>query len=126
VRLARELRLSLTGPDGLMKQLTKSVLDTALNEELTEHLGYAKGARAGSESGNVRNGSRPKTVATENTGQVEIEVPRDRAGTFEPQTSEVAAAPVERGRRGGVVVVCQGSDHWGDLGAFRRGLRCIG
>jgi putative transposase len=40
----------------------------------------------GSESGNVRNGSQPKTVATENTGQAEIEVPRDRAGTFEPQS----------------------------------------
>jgi putative transposase len=85
VRLAREQGLSLTGPDGLMKQLTKSVLETALNEELTEHLGHDKGGRAGSGSGNIRNGSRPKTVVTENTGPVEIEVPRDRAGTFEPQ-----------------------------------------
>jgi putative transposase len=91
VRLAQEQGLSLTGPDGLLKQLTKTVLETALNEEMTEHLGYAKHDVAGREagdgagSGNVRNGTRPKTVLTENTGEVGIEVPRDRAGTFEPQ-----------------------------------------
>ena len=83
VRRAREQGLSLTGPDGLLKQLTKTVLETAMNEELTEHLGHEKHGRP--ESGNVRNGSRPKTVLTEATGQVQIEVPRDRAGTFEPQ-----------------------------------------
>jgi transposase-like protein len=83
VRRAREQGLSLTGPDGLLKQLTKTVLETALNEELTEHLGHDRhGPSAG---GNVRNGTRPKTVLTESTGQVQIEVPRDRAGTFEPQ-----------------------------------------
>ena len=75
--------LSLTGPDGLLKQLTKTVLETALNEELTEHLGHDK--HAASETGNVRNGTRTKTVLTEATGHVDIEVPRDRAGTFEPQ-----------------------------------------
>ena len=84
VRQAKEQGLSLTGPDGLLKQLTKTVLETALNEEMTEHLGYDKhGRRRG--TGNVRNGTRSKTVLTEATGQVEIEVPRDRAGTFEPQ-----------------------------------------
>ncbi len=85
VRRAREPGLSLTGPDGLLKQLTKTVLETALNQELTEHLGHEKNTPAGNESGNVRNGSRPKTVLTEGTGQVGIEVPRDRDGTFEPQ-----------------------------------------
>jgi len=85
VRLARERGLALTGPDGLLKQLTKTVLETALNEELTEHLGYEKHDPAGAGSGNVRNGSRAKTVLTDATGQVEIEVPRDRAGTFEPR-----------------------------------------
>ena len=83
VRQAREQGLSLTGPDGLLKQLTKTVLETALDEELTEHLGHTK--HASSETGNVRNGTRPKTVLTEATGHVEIDVPRDRAGTFEPQ-----------------------------------------
>src|SRR5207245_10757464 len=85
VRLAKEQGLSLTGPDGLLKQLTKTVLESALNEEMTEHLGYEKHDPAGAGTGNIRNGTRAKTVLTENTGQVEIEVPRDRAGTFEPQ-----------------------------------------
>ena len=85
VRRAREQGLSLTGPDGLLKQLTKVVIETALDQDLTEHLGHAKNTPAGNESGNVRNGSRPKTVLTEGTGQVGIEVPRDRDGTFEPQ-----------------------------------------
>ena len=63
------------------------MIETALNEEITEHLGYEKHdpAGQGAGSGNVRNGSRPKTVLTDSTGQVAIDVPRDRAGTFEPQ-----------------------------------------
>src|SRR6188472_4115141 len=83
VRQAKEQGLSLTGPDGLLKQLTKTVLETALDEELTEHLGHDK--HGASETGNVRNGTRTKTVLTEATGHIDIEVPRDRAGTFEPQ-----------------------------------------
>jgi putative transposase len=85
VRLAKEQGLSLTGPDGLLKQLTKTVLETALNEEMTEHLGYEKHDPAGTGAGNIRNGSRSKTVLTETTGPVQIDVPRDRAATFEPQ-----------------------------------------
>lgn len=85
VRLAREQGLSLTGPGGLLKQLTKTVLEAALNEEMTEHLGYEKHDPAGAGTGNIRNGTRAKTVLTESTGHVEIDVPRDRAGTFEPQ-----------------------------------------
>src|SRR3954463_5379017 len=83
VRQAREQGLSLVGPDGLLKQLTKTVLETALDEELTEHLGHDK--HSPSETGNVRNATRPKTVLTEATGHVETDVPRDRAGTSEPQ-----------------------------------------
>ncbi|MGH3428794.1 MAG: IS256 family transposase, partial [Mycobacteriales bacterium] len=86
VRLAKEQGLSLTGPDGLLKQFTKGVLETALNEEMTEHLGHDKNrVPVDRESSNVRNGTRPKTVLTEATGQVEIDVPRDRDGTFLPQ-----------------------------------------
>src|ERR1700758_3606216 len=85
VARAREQGVSLTGPDGLLRQLTKTVLETALNQEMTEHLGHDKHAPAGNETGNVRNGTRPKTVLTEASGQVGIDVPRDRAGTFEPQ-----------------------------------------
>jgi putative transposase len=83
VRRAREQGLSLTGPDGLLKQLTKTVLETALNQEMTEHLGHEKHGQPA--AGNVRNGTRSKTVLTESTGQVPFEVPRDRHGTFEPQ-----------------------------------------
>src|ERR1700684_4676612 len=99
VRLAREQGLSLTGPDGLLKQLTKTVIETALNEEITEHLGYEKHdpAGQGAGSGNVRNGTRPKQVLTDSAGQVEIEVPRDRAGTFETQIVRK-----RQGRVGGV------------------------
>src|SRR5690242_7523455 len=85
VRLAKEQGLSLTGPDGLLKQLTKTVIESALAEEMTEHLGYEKHDPAGAGTGNIRNGTRGKTVLTEASGPVEIDVPRDRQGTFEPQ-----------------------------------------
>jgi putative transposase len=86
VRLAKEQGLSLTGPGGLLKLFTKNVLEAALNEELTEHLGHEKHRDAEDREGtNVRNGTRPKTVLTEASGHVQIEVPRDRDGTFEPQ-----------------------------------------
>ncbi|MBF6338723.1 IS256 family transposase [Nocardia abscessus] len=86
VRMARQQGLSLTGPDGLLQQFTKTVLETALNEEMTEHLGYEPNqAPEGRESVNVRNGTRSKTVLTETTGPVPIEVPRDRDGSFQPQ-----------------------------------------
>ena len=85
VRLAKEQGLSLTGPGGLLKQFTKNVLETALNEEMTAHLGHEKNRVAeGRDSTNVRNGARPKTVLTGASGPVELEVPRDRDGTFEP------------------------------------------
>jgi len=85
VRLAQEQGLSLTGPDGLLKHLTKTVIETALDEEMTEHLGYEKHDPAGAGGGNIRNGTRSKTVLTDTTGAVELDVPRDRAATFEPQ-----------------------------------------
>jgi transposase-like protein len=83
VRLAKEQGLSLTGPGGLLKQLTKTVIETALNEEMTDHLGHEKHGQPAAD--NVRNGMRSKTVLTEASGHVEVDVPRDRAGTFEPQ-----------------------------------------
>jgi putative transposase len=86
VAAAREQGLELTGPDGLLKLFTKNVLETALNEEMTEHLGYEKNrAEPGRETSNIRNGSRPKTVISDAVGAVEIGVPRDRDATFEPQ-----------------------------------------
>jgi Transposase, Mutator family len=74
----------LLGPDGLMSQVTKVVLERALAEEMTGHLGYDKHDPAGQGSGNNRNGSTGKTVLTD-VGAVDLAVPRDRNGTFEPQ-----------------------------------------
>ena len=81
---AREQNIELVGPGGLLNQLTKNVLETALDAEMVEHLGYEKHDPAGHNSGNSRNGTRAKTVLTE-IGPVEIEVPRDTESTFEPQ-----------------------------------------
>jgi transposase-like protein len=84
---ARERGLELTGPNGLLSLFTKTVLETALNEEMIEHLGHEKNrAEPGRESSSVRNRSRPKTVLSDAAGEVRIEVPRDREGAFEPQT----------------------------------------
>ena len=73
----------LTGPDGLLKRLTGALVERALNAELTEHLGYAPHSPQGRGSGNSRNGKGKKTLTTEQ-GEITIEVPRDRQGTFEP------------------------------------------
>jgi transposase-like protein len=74
----------LLGPDGLLSQVTKAVLERALGEELTAHLGYEKHDPAGRGSGNSRNGSTPKRLLTE-IGGIDLAVPRDRGGSFEPQ-----------------------------------------
>jgi transposase-like protein len=74
----------LTGDGGLLQQLTKRVLEAALDGEITDHLGYDKGDPAGNNGGNSRNGARSKTVLTE-VGAVEVAVPRDREGSFEPR-----------------------------------------
>ncbi|MGB2950022.1 MAG: IS256 family transposase [Rhodococcus sp. (in: high G+C Gram-positive bacteria)] len=81
---AKEQGIELMGPNGLLNQLTKNVLETALGAEMTEHLGYEKHDAAGRGSGNSRNGTRSKTVLTE-IGPVEIEVPRDIDSSFAPQ-----------------------------------------
>ena len=73
------------GPGGLLADLTKQVLETGLEVEMEEHVGYAKHAAEGRNHGNSRNGTRSKTVITE-IGPVELDVPRDRDGTFEPLT----------------------------------------
>src|SRR5713226_9219306 len=70
--------------DGLLKQLTKAVIERCLETELDTHLGYPKHTRKGNATGNMRNGHSQKTLKGEQ-GHVDIEVPRDRQGTFEPQ-----------------------------------------
>jgi putative transposase len=74
----------LLGNNGLLHQLTKALVERALEGEMTYHLGYKKHDVAGNKSGNSRNGSSPKTIKSKR-GQTSIDVPRDRNGTFEPQ-----------------------------------------
>ncbi len=122
VEQARTEGVELVGPGGLLTELTKTVLETALEAEMTEHLGYDKHDPAGRNRGNSRNGTRAKTVLTE-IGPVEIEVPRDREGTFEPAIvkkrqrrlagiDEIVLSLTARGLTTGEIV-----------GALRRGLR---
>jgi transposase-like protein len=84
VNRAQAEGLQLTGEGGLLQQLTKRLLESALEGEITDHLGYEWHDPAGKHGGNSRNGKRSKTVLTE-VGPVEIAVPRDRDGSFEPK-----------------------------------------
>ena len=81
---ARSEGLRLTGEDGLLGQLTRMIIEAAAEGEMDEHLGYAKHDPAGRDGGNSRNGARSKTVLTD-IGPVEVAMPRDRDGTFDPQ-----------------------------------------
>lgn len=81
----------MTGARGLLPALLKEVLERGLRAELTEHLGYEKGEPTTSARGNARNGTTTKTIDSE-VGPFEIEVPRDRAGSFTPR-------PVRKGQR---------------------------
>jgi putative transposase len=74
----------IVGPGGVLAQLTKRLVERAMSAELTEHLGYEPHQEPPGGAGNTRNGSTPKTLATEH-GPVRVETPRDRKGTFEPQ-----------------------------------------
>nr|WP_255673112.1 IS256 family transposase [Glycomyces amatae] len=79
----------MTGPDGLLAAITKNAIQAALEAEMTEHLGFERGDRAASAAaggGNHRNGTSKKTVQT-GAGPVELDIPRDRAGEFEPKHS---------------------------------------
>ena len=75
--------LKLTGEGSLLAQLTKVVVESALEGEMDDHLGYGKHDPVGRHGGNSRHGTRPKTLVTE-AGPVESEVPRDRESSFEP------------------------------------------
>jgi len=88
--LLDELLSGLSKPEdllcdaGLFRQLKKALMERALGGELTHHLGYEKGDPVGRGSGNSRNGHSSKTVLGED-GEIDLSIPRDRAGTFEPQ-----------------------------------------
>jgi putative transposase len=85
VARSRAEGIELTGADGLLTALMKTVLQTGMEVEMADHLGYQPHDRVGFGSGNSRNGSYPKTVSTE-IGDIELRVPRDRNGTFDPVT----------------------------------------
>lgn len=85
VQRARAEGVELTGDGGLLTGLVRQVLQKGLEVEMTDHLGYERNAVEGRGSGNSRNGTTPKRVTTE-IGQVDLDVPRDRAGTFDPVT----------------------------------------
>lgn len=85
VEQARADGVDLVGPDGLLGQITKQVLEAGLEVEMDEHLGYSKHDPTGRDNGNSRNGTRSKKVITE-VGEIEIDTPRDRDASFEPRT----------------------------------------
>jgi len=85
VARARAEGVELTGDDGLLTAMIRQVLQTGLEVELTDHLGYEPYDLAGRGTGNSRNGTSRKKVTTD-VGEVELRVPRDRNGTFDPQT----------------------------------------
>jgi putative transposase len=75
----------LTGKHGILKQLTARLVERALQSEISEHLGYEKHDPKGRGTPNSRNRTSPKTLKTTDLGEVDIEVARDREGSFEPQ-----------------------------------------
>jgi putative transposase len=79
-----DLHEDLTGENGQFRQLKKALIERAIGAELTDHLGYEKGDSARRGSGNCRNGASAKAALTAD-GEIEIAVPRDRAGSFEPR-----------------------------------------
>jgi hypothetical protein len=83
IERARREGVNLVGEGGLLSGLVKLVLEGALEAEMTEHLGYEKGDQAGAGSSNSRNGRSRKTVLAD-VGPVELDIPRDRAGSFTP------------------------------------------
>ena len=90
----------ILGKNGLLKQLTKRLVERTLKAELTDHLGYEPHAPEGHGSGNNRNGKSQKTVQSE-SGPFQIEVPRDRNGTFEPSPAAMWSGPSRASARSG-------------------------
>jgi len=95
---AAEQRVELLSEGGLLKQMTRAMLQRSLSVELTDHLGYEHGDPAGAGSGNSRNGTTPKRLATE-AGHIDLEVPRDRPGGPTRQARHLGAAEGQEGQR---------------------------
>jgi len=120
VRQARAQGVALTGPGGLLKALTKTVLETALEEELAEHLGYDKHDPAGRNRGNSRNGKRAKTVLTD-SGEVAVEV-LSALKSIVQGTSAPFAAAVQEGA--GSTLLAPANQAPGTARRTARILRC--
>ena len=118
---AKEHGVELVGPSGLLSQLTKRVLETALEAEMSDHLGYDKHDPTGRNRGNSRNGVRSKTVLTE-IGPVEIEVPRDVEATFTPTIVKKRQRLVRTAQEAPNLADRPG-DHFGAHGDRHRQLR---
>src|SRR5438067_299597 len=115
----------ILGEGGLLKELTKAVVERCLETELDTHLGYPKHGRKGNATGNSRNGHSQKTLKGEQ-GHVDIEVPRDRQSTYEPQLVKKGQTRLEGTDRENPGPVCTGDDHTGYPGATARTLRSGG
>ena len=118
---AKEQGVELVGPNGLLNQLTKNVLETALDAEMAEHLGYDKHDPAGRGSGNSRNGTRAKTVLTE-IGPVEIEVPRDTNSSL---SSGCSCWPAWRRCCFAIWPICRYSHRIGCWSTVNRPIWCV-
>ncbi|MDP9866941.1 hypothetical protein J2S55_006207 [Streptosporangium brasiliense] len=131
---ARAEGVELVGENGLLGRLAKLVLESALEDEITGHLGQDRHERSGSQAGNSRNSSRSKTVITD-VGPVEITVPRDRDGSFEPKivrkrqrrlsgVDEMVISPAAKGLTGGEISThlaeVYGAESWGDPAGPRK------
>jgi len=111
--------------EGLLKQLTKAVIERCLETELDGHLGYPKHGRHGHASGNTRNGTSQKTMKGEQ-GQSELDVPRDRQGTFEPQLVRKGQTRLEGFDEKILAMYARGMTTRPRPGAIARTLRCGG
>ncbi len=96
--LAPGRRRRSSGPGGLLSQLTKRLVERALEVELTDYLGFELHQQPPGGTGNTRNGGTPKTLQTEH-GPVQIRTPRDRDGSFEPQLVESASGALRGSTR---------------------------
>lgn len=94
VKAARARGDDLTGPDGLLKAITKQVIEAALEEEMTEHVGYDKHAVQGRNGANSRNGTRAKTVLTDNAGPIQVPRPVTAASNRSSSRSGNGACPM--------------------------------
>ena len=112
----------LLGKNGVLKQLTKELMERMLEAEMTDHLGYDQQTPEGRGSGNSRNGTSAKTIQGDH-GEVPLEVSRDRNGEFEPQVIAKGQRRLPGFDEKVISMVRPGDDDAGDPGTPARALR---